>query len=126
MAIKACPKCGKEYGVRKLVCDCGHDFACKRGSKTVDSHPLYPEPGGWVVDGTKGMPKIEPPELLSCGQIDTATIKEIIAYEGLGYTLHSYIPADRIVDSELRKLWCEARRAMLRVIDYLEGVESDR
>ena len=115
MPKKVCPQCGKEYGVRKLVCDCGHDFSCKQ-----KAHPLYPEPGGWVIDEIKGMPKMQPPEPLPSGPISVRQLKEQISYEGLGFCLHSYIPEDRIGDISLRKLWHEARLALQKIVDFLE------
>jgi len=124
---KICPKCGVEHGARKLACECGHDFGCKRTGKAAvragdTSHPLYPEPGGWVADKMKGLPDIVPPEPLPRGPVSASIVKEITSYEGLGYSIYSYIPAKRISDPELRKLWGEARAAMQRVVEHLEGV----
>ncbi len=129
MPQKICPKCGSKFGVRKLVCDCGHDFGCKRsGCAAVKAgqanHPLYPEPGAWVLDKTKGMPDIDPPEPLSQGPIDATTVRDIVSYEGLGYTIYSFISVECISDTQLRKLWREARAAMQRIVEYLEEVPS--
>lgn len=128
MPSKTCPQCNATHGARKLVCDCGHDFGCKRTGKEAvksgdASHPLYPEPGGWVLDKMKGLPDIDPPEDLPCGPVDAATVKEHVAYDGLGYTIYTFIPVERISDPELRKLWREARAAMQRVVEYLEDVQ---
>lgn len=127
MPNKICPQCNATHGARKLVCDCGHDFGCKRSGRAAvktgqAQHPLYPEPGGWVLDKTRGMPDIDPPEPLPHGPVDAATVKDYVAYEGLGYAIYSYIPAERISDPELRKLWREARATMQRVMEYLEDV----
>lgn len=127
MPNKTCPQCNIPHGARKLVCDCGYDFGCKRTGKAAVvtgqiSHPLYPEPGGWVLDKTKGMPDILPPEPLPPGLIDAAIVKEHVMYEGLGYAIYSFIPVERISDLQLRKLWQEARAAMQRVVEYLEDV----
>lgn len=122
MPSKTCPECGAVHGSRKLTCDCGHDFACKRNGQTGTPHPLYPEPGAWVADKVKGMPDISPPEPLPKGPIDAPTVKEIVSYEGLGYTLYSYIPAKRISDPKLRKLWQDARAGMQKIVEYLEDV----
>jgi hypothetical protein len=126
MPSKKCPDCGKVYGVRQLTCECGHDFGCKRSGKVMKCcqapHPLYPEPGAWVADTVKGMPDISSPEPLPQGPLDAATVKEVVSYEGLGYTVYTYIPPERIADSQLRKLWQEARTAMQRVVGYLETV----
>jgi len=130
MPSKSCPNCNTSHGARKLVCDCGHDFGCKRvGKEAVKSgdasHPLYPEPGGWALHKMKGMPDIEPPEDLPHGPVDAKMVKEIVSYEGVGYTVYSYIPAERISDSQLKKLWREARAAMQKVVEYLEEVDYD-
>ena len=129
MPNKVCPECNTTHGARKLACDCGHDFGCKRvGKEAVKSgdapHPLYPEPGTWVLDEMRGMPRIDPPEALPRGQIDVAIVKDHVAYEGLGFTIYSFIPAERISDSQLRKLWREARAAMQKVVDYLEDIPT--
>jgi len=124
MPSKTCPSCGTSYGARKLVCECGHDFGCKRRGKVAVAgpHPLYPEPGAWVADTVKGMPDIQPPEPLPKGPIDASTVKEIVSYEGLGYTLYSYIPPERISDPQLRRLWKDGGEAMRRIVEYLEDV----
>jgi len=127
MPSKTCPECSTVHGARKLVCDCGHDFACKRTGKEAvksgdASHPLYPEPGTWVLDKTKGMPGIEPPEDLPRGPIDAETVEHHVAHEGLGFTVYSLIPAERISDPHLRKLWQKTRAAMQEVVEYLETV----
>lgn len=127
MPSKTCPQCNAVHGARKLVCDCGHDFGCKRTGKeavksNVAHHPLYPEPGTWVLDKVKGMPSIDPPDELPQGSIDAETVKLIVTYEGLGFTIYSYIPAERISDSHLRKLCRDARAAMQKVAEYLETI----
>ena len=125
MPNKQCPECHATFGARKLFCDCGYDFGCKRtGKEAVKSgdtpHPLYPEPGTWVLDKVKGMPDINPPDELPSGLIDVEMVREIVAYEGLGFTIYSFIPAERISDSQLRTLWQEARAAMQKVVEHLE------
>jgi len=129
--MKRCPDCGTSHGARKLVCECGHDFGCKRNGKAVIKvamkagqvpHPLYPEPGAWVADTAKRMPEISPPEPLPKGPIDASIVKEVVSYEGLGYAIYSFIPPARIFDPQLRALWQEARAAMQRVVGYLETV----
>jgi hypothetical protein len=124
---KVCPKCHTEHGARKLVCECGYDFGCKRtGKAAVKSgqvaHPLYPEPGAWVVDQMKGMPTVHPPDPLPKGPVSAEVVKEHVSYEGLGFTLYSYIPAKRISDPKLQALWREARAAMQKVVEYLEDI----
>jgi len=112
MAKKTCPKCKKEWGTRKKACECGHKF---------QSHPLAPEPGAWVIDGIKDMPKIGPPGDLPDGLLDTKTLRdEWIAYEGLGYCIYDIIPATKLADPKLRPLWKKARRAMQDIVEYME------
>jgi len=104
------------------VCDCGHDFGCKR-TKAADMphpHPLYPEPGAWIVDKVKGMTLDMAPEPLPSELLDASAVKDLVGYEGLGFSIYTYIPADRISDLQLRKLWQEARTAMQEVVTYLE------
>jgi hypothetical protein len=114
MAIKICPQCNTKHGVRKLKCECGFDFKCKRPSS------LYPEPGTWAVSKTPGIADIEPPEPLSHELISANQVKDIISYEGLGFTLYSYLPAEQIADPKLKKLWQKARTAMQSIVEYLE------
>jgi len=128
MPSKTCPECNATHGSRRLKCDCGHDYGCKRtGKEAVKSgdalHPLYPEPGGWVLDKMKGMPDIDPPEDLPRGLVDVEIVKEHVMYEGLGFTIYLFIPAERIADLKLRGLWREARAAMQKVAEYLEEVK---
>jgi len=123
MPHKICPQCETKHGVRKLVCDCGHEFGKPKVEQ--DSSPLYPEPGTWVLDTTKGMPKILPPDPLPRGQISAAEVKDHVCYEGLGYCIYGYIPSKRIEDTNLAKLWEQARVAMQQVANYLDGVEHE-
>ena len=111
MPMKTCPECGKKHGTRRKVCDCGHAFS---------RHPLYPEPGGWILDTSKGMPKIMPPDSLPKGKIETGDIQEHVAYEGLGFCIYSFIPVDRIKDKKLAQLWKKARVEMQKIVEYLE------
>ncbi len=122
MPRKTCPQCNATHGVRKLVCDCGYDFGCKRAEaagKAV-SHPLYPEPGAWIVDKVKGMSFDMAPEPLASESLDALAVKDLVGYEGLGFSIYSYIPAGRINDLQLRALWQDARIAMQKVTEYLE------
>ncbi len=106
--MKTCPKCSKQHGTRKKICDCGHSFVQRV------------EPGGWVNDPTKGMPKIEDPGSLPEGKLDVEEVQDQIAYHGIGFCLWDYIPAERIENTNLRTLWRKARRAMVDVIAYME------
>lgn len=108
MPKKTCPKCNKQHGTRKKVCDCGQSFYSQ------------PEPGGWVNDMPKGMPKIDDPGPLTSGKVNKSDILDHMAYEGLGYCLWDYIPPERIEDAKLRTLWRKARRAMQDIVEYLE------
>ena len=68
------------------------------------------------------MPAIQAPEPLPReGQISSGAIRDdYVAYEGLGFCIYSYIPADKIQEPKLRKLWVKARQAMQEVVGYLE------
>lgn len=111
MAKKTCPNCGAEWGPRKKVCDCGHDFGVKIASKR------YPEPGSWVDDNMKGFEPIEVPEKPYNGeQMSNAELREIVAYEGLGFCIHQYIPPGKIKSKTLQDLWRKAKKAMTAVV----------
>ena len=122
MPRKTCPQCNASHGVRKLVCDCGHDFGCKR---VEVENPLFPEPGTWIVDKVKGMTFDMAPEPLSSESLDASAVKDLVGYEGLGFSIFTYIPAGRISDLQLRTLWQDARAAMQKVVVYLEQTEAN-
>lgn len=113
MPSKTCPKCKKKHGSRKKVCECGHKFS---GGK----HPLSPEPGGWVIDKTKGLPLINPPEPLPKGKLTNRDVQDYVAYEGLGFSVYSLIPSSKIKDRKLAQLWKKARGEMQKIVEYLE------
>jgi hypothetical protein len=113
MPLKTCPKCDAKHGPRKKLCECGHDFTSKI------SHPLVPEPGGWVLDDLKGMPTIEQPEPLPRGQLTREQVEAEVSYSGLGFCVYSLIPVNRIKDRKLRGLWVKARAAMQKVVEEL-------
>ena len=112
MPKKTCPKCNTAHGTRKKLCACGYDFASKKG------HPLVPEPGGWVIDIPKGMPPIEMPNPPK-GPLSADDVRDIVAYEGIGFSIYSLVPAARIKDRKLRSLWVKARAAMQKVVEEL-------
>ena len=113
MALKTCPECGSKHGARKKKCKCGHAFISKARS-------LSPEPGGWVLDDTQGMPKIEPPEPLPDGKLTNQEVGICVAYEGLGFAIYSLIPSNKIKDRHLAQLWRKARNEMQKIVEYLE------
>jgi len=113
MPMKQCPNCGYVWGSRKKVCDCGYEFITGR-------HPLAPEPGAWVLNDTKGLPKLEPPGELPDGKLSTAEIRDQVEYEGLGFCIYEYIPAEKIKDPILRALWMRAQDAMRDVVTQME------
>ena len=124
MPSKTCPSCGSTWGVRKLVCDCGYDFGCKRPRKAAH-HPTfpYPEPGEWVWEARNGFPRIEPPGPLPEGLLDIEEVQHQIRHEGLGFCLN-FLDSKRIGDPELRALWGVARVASRDVLSYLEKQEN--
>ncbi len=89
-------------------------------------HPLYPEPGGWLLDDLPGMPPVEQPEPLPRGRkLDSAEVRDYVAYEGLGFCVYEYISSGRITDKRLAVLWEESRVALRKVVDYLETVRGE-
>ncbi len=111
---KQCPNCDTEWGTRKKVCDCGYAFI-------TGAHPLAPEPGAWVLDNIKGMPTLSPPPELPEGKLSTEELRDQhVAYEGLGFCIYVYIPAEKIEDPKLRTLWKKARQAMQDVVVCME------
>lgn len=87
-------------------------------------HKLYPEPGTWVIDDRSGLPRIEPPEDLPPGKLNSPNIKDQISYHGLGFCLYSYISPENVADIHLRKLWQKARRDMREIVSYLENADK--
>lgn len=114
MPLKICPKCGEQHGPRKKACECGHVFI-------GDNHPLCPEPGGWILDIPKGLPKIQQPEPLPRDRkMTNREIQDYVAYEGLGFAIYSLISFNKIKDRRLAQLWKKARTEMQKVVEYLE------
>jgi len=75
------------------------------------------EPGAWV---NKMYPE-KPEPLPRDRQLDSGEIRDdYVAYEGLGFCIHSFIPPVMIKDPKLRKLWIKARQAMSDVVACLE------
>lgn len=128
MPLKTCPKCKEGCGPRLQVCKCGHVFGSKtrRERQKGKSHPLVPEPGGWVLDTYHDLPEISCPGPLPDGPVDADAIREHIQYEGLGFCVYHLIPPARVKDPALRKLWKSAREAMQRVTMYLYDIPFDK
>lgn len=80
----------------------------------------YPEPGTWVDEREPGMPVLEEAKRAT-GSLSVRDVRDQVAYEGLGYCIYDLVPAGRIQDKRLRRLWSEARNAMLRIVNYLEN-----
>jgi hypothetical protein len=115
MPSKTCPECGEQHGSRKKKCKCGYVFI-------GGTHPLHPEPGGWILDTFKGLPGVRQPEPLPFDRKMTrGEVQEYIAYEGLGFSVYSLIPFDKIEDKQLAQLWKKARAEMQKIIEYLEA-----
>lgn len=74
------------------------------------------------------MPKLQQPEPLPRdGKLSSQAVRdEYIAYEGLGYCVFEYIPAERLADPELQGLWKVAQEAMRDIVGYLETVGETR
>jgi len=123
MPHKSCPKCRKMHGPRKKVCECGHNFGVRSSKSHPLTHPLAPEPGGWVLDDMRGMPKIGPSPPLDGEPMTNAEVIQCVAYEGLGYCIYSYIDPSKIVDSRLRTKWEKAQKAMREVQSFLLKVD---
>lgn len=118
MPFKQCPVCNAKCGVRTITCKCGADFSqYKKASPEQTKLSM----GEWVDDMPKGMkvtPVKEPME--ACGdKLSNDDVKDEISFEGLGYTIYSYIPASRLADKELAKRWLAARQSMQEVVEYL-------
>ena len=127
MALKTCPKCAAKHGPRKKMCDCGHCFLDPLDPRT-HSHPLYPEPGAAVCDTYHGLPQMEPPgPLPKDGLLTSRALRdEYVAYEGLGFCVYHYIPAERIFASGLRQKWARARAAMQAIVEYLDATKEEQ
>ena len=83
-------------------------------------HPLYPEPGAWVLDSCRGMPELDPPEPLPKGKLSTTKVIDAIEYEGLGFCVYHYISSGKIEDERLARLWEEARQSLMAVVKQLD------
>lgn len=113
---KVC-KCGQEVGVRTKLCPfCSYDF--EKGKQNIPKEELETV-GTWVYDIEKGMPKICRPEPLPKGLISIDTIKEQFEYYGFSDCIWYFIPAKRIKDKKLQKLWIEARNTMKKVHEHV-------
>jgi len=124
---KNCPSCQKEHGARKRQCECGHVFGRKQESNDdpvkQTKHPLgkkyVPTPGLWVFDKEKGMPPIPTPEDMPDGPMNNQEVYDYCAFNGAGDCIMEYIPARKIADPKLRKLWKKAHDAMADAWRYL-------
>jgi len=84
-------------------------------------HPLYPEPGAWVI-GTRqrGLPEISPPSHPVKPGLTNDQVRDYVTYEGLGYCVCSFISPDKIKDMKLQELWVKAHRSLKDVVEYLD------
>lgn len=64
-------------------------------------------------------PVVPPPMEADGDLLTNEEIKDEISAEGLGFCIYSYLPAAKLQDVGLRKLWLEARMAMQHVVEYL-------
>ncbi len=87
----------------------------------------YPEPGKWVNDHEHGLPDTsESITIPKEQQLTAEEVRDTIAYEGLGYCIYGIIRPNCISDSQLRKLWLQARASLYNVITYLETIPEQR
>lgn len=116
MPLKICPECEAEHGPRKLQCDCGYVFSAKKNKNDKKAVNDY-IPGGyfrWHEEMPTGK-KIEPPDPLpKRGKIDIDVVRDYVSYHGLGDAIE-FIPAKKIEDTELRKLWQTALKNLKKV-----------
>jgi len=77
--------------------------------------------GLWVYDTPpKSIGKIRRPEPLEHGcQLDLEDVRQLVSYDGIGYCIFEYIPASKIEDKELKKLWTAAKKSIDKVVNYL-------
>jgi len=68
------------------------------------------------------MPEVGEPQKIPYKRLLTACEirDDFIAYDGLGFCVYTAIPAEKIADKELRRLWQEARAALQQIVEYLE------
>lgn len=127
MPYKICPKCNEQNGVRSHECKkCGEKFEIKK-EKSVDKNAAALEKieaqyarGSWISDKPhKGMPKLSDPEPQN-NDLNLTEIRDIISYEGLGWSIHHYIQPSQITDPKLREMWIEAKNKMIEITIYIE------
>jgi len=118
MPLKECPACGISHGPRKKLCDCGHDFQVKTTKGKPGDTAL--SLGAWILDRDKSLPEIKPPDPLPTDhKLNKSELQDFCAYDGLGFCIHEYIPASKIADAKLAKLWTKAKKAMIEVAEEL-------
>ena len=88
-------------------------------------HPLYPEPGGWLLSDLPGMPKVKEPEPLPHRKLEAAEVRDYVAYEGLGFCVYEYLSSGKIADEQLAALWDKASVALRDIVGYLETVHGE-
>ena len=130
MPYKKCD-CGKECGVRTKVCPaCGKSFEKKspqtdsekqtKHKKKKAQQSLDPpaiEPGLWVWDTPKNMPRVDPPPTLDKKtKLTNEELQEYIMYEGLGFCIYNYIDPKMIEDKDVAMLWGSAFKIMREII----------
>lgn len=129
MPVKQCPKCSIANAVARKTCSaCGEVFTkikkeklSKKKEKTksnvIDTDITI---GGWAKNIDKGMPKIEEPEPLPTNKrLNLTEIREIVSYEGLGYSILEYVDPKKIMDDVLRDMWTIAKKQLIEIKMYV-------
>ena len=80
-----------------------------------------------MLDAWKDLPKVEPPPPLKNDEkLTVAEVENLVAYEGLGYCIFTYISSGKIEDGELAILWEHAKQSMIAVVDYLSKLQGQK
>lgn len=111
---KTCPKCSSKVHVRRRECACGYSF--KPGAPKVEVSEEIKQ-GAWVKTlKNPGLPEPIPKDR----KFTNEELRDVIAEEGIGYCVFDYIPADKIEDQEVAKVWQETYDLFTRIVELLD------